>query len=106
MYGISGSKELRYFFSYLGVSLVAYYTGIARTNFIIYDTIVLIMVNIILNWIFIFGKFGIQPMGIKGAALASTLAEVVAFIVFIIYIFMIKSTINTNYGNLRDLTLL
>ncbi|MBP6695205.1 MAG: MATE family efflux transporter [Saprospiraceae bacterium] len=90
-----GPRSYGIFFSYLGVSLVAYYTGIARTNFIIYDTIVLIMVNIILNWIFIFGKFGIQPMGIKGAALASTLAEVVAFIVFIIYIFYDK--INHKY---------
>jgi len=76
------------FFSYIGISLIAFYTGIARTKFIIYDTIVLIVVNIFLNYIFIFGKFGLQPMGIGGAALASTIAEVVAFLVFLGYMFL------------------
>lgn len=83
------------FFSYLGVSLIAFYTGIARTKFIIYDTIVLIVVNVILNWIFIFGKFGFPEMGIAGAALASTWAEIVAFIVFAVY--MIRDKLNHAY---------
>lgn len=78
------------FFSYLGVSLIAFYTGIANTRFIIYDTLVLIIVNLILNYILVFGKFGFDPMGIRGAALASTLAEVVAFI-FIGYMIWDKS---------------
>ncbi len=79
------------FFSYLGVSLIAFYTGIANTRFIIYDTIVLIIVNLFLNYVLIFGNFGFEPMGIAGAALASTLAEVVAFIVFIGYMIWDKS---------------
>lgn len=78
------------FFSYLGVSIVALYTGIARTKFIIYDTLILIVVNIALNYIFIFGKFGIEPMGIRGAGLASTIAEVVAFLVFVVYMIFDK----------------
>ena len=73
------------FFSYVGVALIAFYTGIAHTRFIIYDTIILIVVNIFLNYIFIFGAFGIAPMGIAGAGLASTLAEVIAFIAFVLY---------------------
>lgn len=87
------------FFSYLGVSLIAFYTGIARTKFIIYDTIVLIAVNVILNWIFIFGKFGFPSMGIAGAALASTWAEIVAFIVFVLY--MIRDRHNHVYQLLK-----
>lgn len=83
------------FFSYLGISLIAFYTGIARTKFIIYDTIVLIVVNIILNYLLVFGKFGFPEMGIAGSALASTIAEVVAFLVFIGY--MIWDKANRKY---------
>ncbi|MDF1695965.1 MAG: MATE family efflux transporter, partial [Saprospiraceae bacterium] len=84
------------FFSYVGVSFVAFYTGIARTKIIVYDTLILIVVNIFLNYIFIFGKFGLEPMGIAGAGWASTLAEVVAFIAFFIYLFLDKA--NKKYG--------
>jgi putative MATE family efflux protein len=86
-----GPRSWGVFFSYVGVSLIAFYTGIARTKFIIYDTIVLIVVNIILNYILVFGKFGFAPMGIAGAALASTLAEVAAFIFFIGYMLWDKA---------------
>lgn len=72
-------------FSYIGVSFIALYTGIARTKFILYDTIILVVVNLILNYIFIFGHLGLEPMGIVGAAWASTIAEIVAFVVFVVF---------------------
>lgn len=74
------------FFSYLGVSLIALYTGIARTSFIVIDTIILAVVNGVLNYALVFGHWGFPSMGIAGAGLASTIAEGVAFFVFIIYI--------------------
>jgi len=73
------------FFSYLGVALIALYTGIARTSFIIIDTIILAVINGVLNYALIFGHWGMPEMGIAGAGLASTIAEVVAFTVFIFY---------------------
>lgn len=87
------------FFSYTGVAMIAYYTGIARTKFIIYDTVVLIFVNVVLNYVFIFGKFGFEPMGIRGAALASTWAEVVALVVFIVY--LLNDKFNKEYRLFR-----
>ena len=74
------------FFSYVGVSMIALYTGVARTAFIIVDTVILGIVNIVLNYGLIFGKWGLPAMGIAGAGLASTIAEIVAFAVFFIYI--------------------
>lgn len=74
------------FFSYIGVSIIALYTGVARTSFIVVDTIILGIVNIALDYALIFGKWGLPAMGIAGAGLASTIAEIVAFIVFVVYI--------------------
>ena len=74
------------FFAFVGVSIVALYAGIARTAFIIIDTIILAVVNIVLNYALIFGHFGAPEMGIKGAAIASSIAEAVALAVFVVYI--------------------
>jgi MATE family multidrug resistance protein len=75
------------FFSYLGVAYVALYAGVARTSIIGYQTLILILINLVLNYGFIFGHFGLPAMGIGGAGLASTLAEVIAVGIFTIYIF-------------------
>lgn len=74
------------FFSYVGVAIIALYTGVARTTFIIVDTVVLAVVNIALDYGLVFGHWGLPQMGIAGAGLASTVAEVVAFVVFSLYI--------------------
>ncbi|MEN0006166.1 MAG: MATE family efflux transporter [Bacteroidota bacterium] len=78
------------FFSYLGVAIVALYTGVARTSFIIVDTSILAIINIALNYGLIFGRWGLPEMGIAGAGLASTIAEVVAFIIFVVYVLLDK----------------
>lgn len=74
------------FFSYVGVAILALYTGVARTKFILVDVLILAIVNGVLNYALIFGNFGLPEMGIGGAGLASTIAEIVAFIAFAIYI--------------------
>jgi len=44
--------------------------------------------NILCNWIFIFGKFGISPMGAKGAALGSLMAFSLYALILIIFSLM------------------
>lgn len=73
------------FFSYGGIAIVALYAGIARTTFILIDTIVLAIVNLVLNYGLIFGAFGLPKLGIGGSGLASSIAEGVAFVVFVAY---------------------
>ncbi len=87
------------FFSYLGVIFIALYAGVARTPIIGYQTIILILINLILNYGFIFGHFGLPRMGIGGAALASTLAEGITLGLFLVFIF--KDNIENGYQLLK-----
>ena len=84
------------FASYLGVACLALYTGIARPVFIIVDTVILAATNIFLDRALIFGMYGFPEMGIAGAGLASTIAEYVALIVFVVYMFFDRK--NRKYG--------
>lgn len=54
-----------------------------------------IAVNTILNWIFIFGKFGLPAMGVKGAALATVIARVVESLVLLYFVFPGRKNILT-----------
>ncbi|WP_372642014.1 MATE family efflux transporter [Ancylomarina sp.] len=65
----------------------AFYIGIAKTKVISWSTVFMAIVNVFLDYALIFGKFGLPEMGIKGAALASVIAEFTAMIFFIIYTF-------------------
>ncbi len=79
-------RSIGVFFSFVGVVFIALYAGVARSHVIAYQTFLLIVINLILNYGFIFGHFGLPEMGIKGAALASTLAEGITLIVFTFYL--------------------
>lgn len=78
------------FFSYAGVIILALYTGVARTQVIIYNALVLGIANMLLNYALVFGQWGFPAMGIAGAGLASTVAEGLAFMIFLIYILLDK----------------
>lgn len=63
----------------------ALYVGISNTKVITYFTVIMACVNILLDYCLIFGHFGFPEMGIGGAALASFMAELSAFLFFTIY---------------------
>ena len=87
------------FASYFGVACIALYTGIARPVFIVIDTFILAATNIFLDRALIFGMYGFPEMGIAGAGLASTIAEYVALVVFLIYMAFDKA--NRKYNILH-----
>ncbi len=78
------------FFSYGGLAMISLYTGVARTKFIMIDTAIMGIANIVLCYLWVYGKFGFPDMGIGGAGLASTIAEAIAFIFFVIYMYFDK----------------
>lgn len=82
------TRKYGVFASYFGVALIALYTGIARPTFIVVVTVLLAIINIVLNKVFIFGGYGFPEMGIAGAGLASTVAEYISMGVFAIYMLL------------------
>lgn len=50
-------------------------------------------INVILNWILIYGKFGCPEMGIRGAAYATLISRVIEFIVVVTYTFFFDKKI-------------
>ena len=48
-------------------------------------------VNIILNYILIFGKFGMPALGVSGSALATVIARIIELILLISYVYFIKN---------------
>jgi putative MATE family efflux protein len=73
------------FAAFVNVGFRSFYVGLGRTKVITYTTVVLALVNIVLDYLLIFGKFGFPRMGIAGAALASVIAEYSAMTYFWIY---------------------
>ena len=71
-------------FAFVIVIFRSFYVAITRTLWITLTAVIMASVNVVLAYVMIFGKLGIPAMGIAGAGLASTIAEAVAAIVFII----------------------
>jgi len=73
------------FFAFVNVVFRSFYIGLGRTKVISYNTFLLAIVNIVFDYLLIFGKAGFPQMGIAGAAMASVLAEIAAMFHFVVY---------------------
>lgn len=75
--------------SYIITAITSVYLNIMRSvERVIISTIVYLIslaVNVILNYILIFGKLGFDPMGIKGAAIATLIARTIELLIVFIY---------------------
>lgn len=70
------------FTGFLGLGMIALYTGVSNTNFLVFATIVLLGTNAIFNYGLIFGNLGMPQLGIGGAALASNISELAGLMAF------------------------
>lgn len=77
-----------FFFSFASVMFRAFYIGITRTKVLTINAIVMALINVVLDYALIFGKFGCPAMGIKGAAIASVIAEASSILFYLIYTYI------------------
>ncbi len=69
-------------FLLISVSFRGFFFGIGKTKIFMYSGIFTNVLNIIFNFMFIYGKFGMPRMGLAGAGLGSTLATGFDFIFY------------------------
>lgn len=57
-------------------------------------------INIVLNWVFIFGKLGAPALGVEGAALATMLARLIEVIFLVGIVYLTKNKVAANLKEL------
>jgi len=80
-------------------ALSGFFSGRGKTWPVMWVNILATMINLILDYIFIFGHWGFPEMGIKGAGLATVLAGIFSFLAFIALMSTEKN--NTTYHTLK-----
>lgn len=74
-----------FFFSFVNVMFRALFIGITRTKVLTLNAVLMALTNVLLDYLLIFGHAGFPEMGIKGAAIASVIAEAVSIVFFVVY---------------------
>ena len=91
-----------FFFSFVNVMFRALYIGITRTKVLTINAVVMAITNVILDYALVFGKFGFPEMGIKGAAIASVIAEASSILFFMIYTYITVDLKKYGLNHLRS----
>lgn len=80
-------------FAFLYTGFNSLFIGITNTRYLTFNAILITVINGVLAYVMIFGKLGLEPMGIKGAAIASVISEASSFL-FLVVITLLKIDYN------------
>ena len=73
------------FFSFSAVIFRAFFLGTTQTRTLTLNSVVMVVSNVVFNYLLIFGNLGLPALGIAGAAIGSSLAEGVSLVFFVVY---------------------
>jgi len=62
-----------------------FFAGIGQTRVVMVCDVAGVLLNILLTWMLVFGKFGVPPLGITGAALGTVIATVFSIALFLLF---------------------
>lgn len=79
-------QMIGFVFNALTLSITSGLRGIGKTRVSMYYNIVANVINVIFNYILIFGHFGAPKLGVAGASLATVIGQNVSFIIAVIVI--------------------
>ena len=92
--------------SYIFMNFTQGYSSALRsteeTKMPMYASLVGVALNIILNWVFIFGKLGMPALGVYGAALATSIARLIEMLFIIAAVYMGKNKVAAKLRELFD----
>lgn len=74
-----------FLFAFVNVMFRGLYIGITRTKVLTRNAVVMALVNVVLDYALVFGELGLPEMGVRGAALASVIAEASSLLFFLFY---------------------
>ncbi len=79
-------RSFALFFAMVTLSVQAFFIANGKTWVVLIAALLTAGFNVILDYLFIFGKIGFPEMGIRGAALASTLADGIGMLFLFLYL--------------------
>ena len=88
-----------FFFQSVTISITASLRGVGITKVPMLYNLAAAAVNVGFNYVLIYGKLGFPAMGVAGAALATTLSKIIAFIAAVVILFFGKLTIGVKKGD-------
>lgn len=89
-------RNYSYLFAFPLLAIRAFYIGTTHTRILTANSLVMVVSNIVFNYLLIFGKAGFPALGIRGAAIGSSLAGCVGLVFMVFY--MWKDAGKKRYG--------
>lgn len=78
-------RDYSFLFAFPLLAIRAFFIGTTHTKILTANSIVMVVCNIVFNYLLIFGKVGFPRLGISGAAIGSSLAGLAGLVFLIIY---------------------
>ena len=96
-------------FSYIFTAISLIYSfslrSIGNTITPLIVNVIALLTNVFLNYVLIFGKFGVPALGVEGAALATLIARVIEALVIVIFVYKGKGVLAAKFSELKDLSM-